>query len=286
MTLWDPKDCSTSGFPVLHHLLELTQTHVHWFSDAIQPSHSLSTPSPPAFNLAQHQGLFQWVSSSYQVARVLVLQLQHQSFQWIFRADFLYYWLVWLKGFSRLFSNTTVQKYQFFGAQPSLRPNCDVHGFPCGSAGKEFTCNVGELGSIPELGRSGKGYPLQYSGLENSMDCIVHGVTKSWTQLGIVHFWFLISTHDYCMVLTIQTFVSKVMSLLFNILSRFIISFLPRNKRLLISWLQSPSAVILDPKKIKSATVSILMHTPPPASTSICHEVRGPDGLSFFNVEF
>ena len=68
---------------------------VYWVSDAIQPSHSLSSHSPPAFNLSQHQGLFQLVSSLHQVAQVLQLQLQHQSFQWIFRTDFLYEWLVW-----------------------------------------------------------------------------------------------------------------------------------------------------------------------------------------------
>ena len=73
-------DCSTPGFPVLHHLPEFTQTHVYWISDAIQPSHPLSSPVPPAFNLSQYQGLFQWVSSSHQVARVLEFQLQHQSF--------------------------------------------------------------------------------------------------------------------------------------------------------------------------------------------------------------
>ena len=86
---WDPMDHSTSGFPVCHQLLELTQTHVHWVSDVIQPSHPLSSPSAPAFNLSQHQSLFQWVSSSHQVAKVLELQLQHRSFQWIFRVDFL-----------------------------------------------------------------------------------------------------------------------------------------------------------------------------------------------------
>ena len=69
--LCDPMDCSTPGFPVHHHLLEFTQTHVHWVGDAIQPSHPLLSPSPPAFSLAQHQGLFQWVSSSRQVAKVL-----------------------------------------------------------------------------------------------------------------------------------------------------------------------------------------------------------------------
>ena len=89
MTLCDPVDCSMPGSPVHHQLLEPTQSHVHRVGDAIQPSHPLSSPSPPAFNLSQHQGLFQWVSSSHQVAKVLEFQLQHQSFQWIFRTDFL-----------------------------------------------------------------------------------------------------------------------------------------------------------------------------------------------------
>ena len=89
LTLCDPMACSTSVFPVHHQLLEFTQTHVHWVGDAIQPSYYLSSPFPPAFNLSQHQGLFQWVSSLHQVAKVLEFQLQHQSFQWIFRTDFL-----------------------------------------------------------------------------------------------------------------------------------------------------------------------------------------------------
>ena len=88
-TLCNSMDCSTPGFPVLHHLPEFAQTYVHWVSDAIQPSHPLSSPSPPAFNLSQHQGLFKWVGSSHQMAKALELQLQHQSFQWIFRFDFL-----------------------------------------------------------------------------------------------------------------------------------------------------------------------------------------------------
>ena len=70
-TLCDPMDCSTPGFPVHHQLPEFTQTHVHWVSDAIQPSHPLSSPSPTALFLSQHQGLFQWVTSSHQVAKVL-----------------------------------------------------------------------------------------------------------------------------------------------------------------------------------------------------------------------
>ena len=80
--------------PVHHQLPELAQTHVHPVSDAIQLCHPLSSPSPPAFNLSQHQGLFKWVSSSRQVAKVLEFQLQHQSFQWIFRTDLLYDGLV------------------------------------------------------------------------------------------------------------------------------------------------------------------------------------------------
>ena len=80
LTLWEPMDCSTPGLPVHHQLPEFTQTHVHWVSDAIQPSHPLSSPSPPTRNLSQHQGLFKWVSSLHQVAKVLEFQLQHQSF--------------------------------------------------------------------------------------------------------------------------------------------------------------------------------------------------------------
>ena len=89
LTLCEPMDCSTPGLPLHHQLLEFAQTHVHWVGDAIQPSHPLSTPSPPAFSLSQHQCFSQWVSSSHHVAKVLVLQLQHQSFQWVFRVDFL-----------------------------------------------------------------------------------------------------------------------------------------------------------------------------------------------------
>ena len=86
-TLCDPMNRSTPGLPVHHQLPEPTQTHVHWVSDAIQPSHPLSSPSPPALNLSQHQGLFKWVSSSHQMAKVLEFQLQHQSFQRISRTD-------------------------------------------------------------------------------------------------------------------------------------------------------------------------------------------------------
>ena len=84
-----PQGLQMPGLPAHHQLPELDQTHAHQVSDAIQPSHPLSFSSPPAFNLSQHQGLFQWVSSSHEVAIVLAFQLQHQSFQWTSRTDLL-----------------------------------------------------------------------------------------------------------------------------------------------------------------------------------------------------
>ena len=88
LTLWDPMDWSTPGLPVHHQHPEFTQIHVRWVGDAIQPSHPLSSPSPPAFNLSPHKCLFKWVNSSHQVAKVLEFRLQRQSLQWIFRTDF------------------------------------------------------------------------------------------------------------------------------------------------------------------------------------------------------
>ena len=125
LTLSDTMDCRTPGLPVHHQLPEFTQTHVHWVSDAIQTSHPLMSPSPPTFNLSQHEGLFKWVGSLHQVAKVseFQLQFQHQSpmntLDW-----FPLGWTGWIslqsKGLSRVFSNTLVQKHQFFGAQLSL----------------------------------------------------------------------------------------------------------------------------------------------------------------------
>ena len=93
-TLCNFMDCNMPGFPIHDQLLELAQTHVHQVSDAIQPSHPLSSPFPPSFNLSQHQDLFQWASSSRQMAKVLDFQLQRQFSQWIFRTDFLQDWLL------------------------------------------------------------------------------------------------------------------------------------------------------------------------------------------------
>ena len=113
-TLCDAMDHIMPGLPVHHQLSELTQIHVHRVGDAIQPFHPPSSPSPPTFNLSQHQGLFQWVSSSHQVAKVLEQQLQHQSFQRIFRTDFIQDGLVGSPCSPRTLKsllNTTVQKH-------------------------------------------------------------------------------------------------------------------------------------------------------------------------------
>ena len=198
LILWDPMDCSTPGLPVHHQLPEFTQTHVHWVSDAVQPSHPLSSPSSLAFSLSQHQGLFQWVSSLHQVARVLEFELYHQSFQWIFRTDFLY-------------------------------------------DGLDLLAVQGTLRSL-----------LQH---HSSKASILH-----CSAFFMVQFSHPYMTIGKTIALTRWTFVGKVTSLLFNILSRLVIAFLPRSKSHLISWLQSPSAVILEPKKRKSVTISIVSH--------------------------
>ena len=116
LTFCDPMNHSTPGLPVHHQLPESTQTHVHWVGDTIQPSHPLSSPSPLAFNLSQHQGLFQWVISLHQVlgvsASVSVLPMNIQDWSPLG-------WTGWIslqsKGLSRVFSNTIVQRHQFFG---------------------------------------------------------------------------------------------------------------------------------------------------------------------------
>ena len=119
-TLCHPMDCRTPGLPVHHRLSKFTHTHVHWVGHAIQPSHPLSSPSPPALNLSQHQGLFKWASGGQSIgvsASTSVLPMNTQDWSPL-------EWTGWIslqsKGLSRVFSNTTVQKHQFFCAQLSL----------------------------------------------------------------------------------------------------------------------------------------------------------------------
>ena len=130
LTLCDPMDCSTPGLLVHSQLPQFNKTHIHRVGAKIQPSHPLLSPSPPTYNLSQLQGLFKWVNSSHQVAKVLEFQLKHQSFQWILNL-FPLGWTGWIssqsKGLSRVFSSTTVQKHQFFGAQLSLHSNSHIH---------------------------------------------------------------------------------------------------------------------------------------------------------------
>ena len=204
-------DCSTSGFPVHHQCLEFTQTHVHQVGDAIKPSYSLLSPSLPTFSLSRHQGLFQWVSSLHQVAKVLEFQLQHQSFQWMFRLI-----------------SFRIDWFDLLAVQGTLKSLLQHHS----SKASFLRCSAFFIVQLS--------YPYM-------------------------------TTRD-TIALTRGTFVGKVVSLLFNMLSRLVIAFLPRSKHLLISWLQSPSAVILEPPKIKSLTVSIV-------SPSICLEVMGPDAM-------
>ena len=122
-TLCDPMNRSTPGLPVHHQLPESTQTHVYWLGDAIQPSPRLSSPSPSALNLSQHQSLFQWVSSLHQVAKVWsfsfnsVIPVNHQGW---FHLGLTGLISLLSKELSRVFSSTTVWIHQFFGAQPSL----------------------------------------------------------------------------------------------------------------------------------------------------------------------
>ena len=187
-TLWNPINGSTPGLPVHHQLPEFTQTHAHWVSDAIQPSHPLSSPFPPALNASQLQGLFKWVSSSHQVAKVLEFQLQHQSFQWTPRTYLLQDGLV-----GSPCSKGTLKSL--------LQHHC--------SKASIFRCSA-------------------FFTVQLSHPYMTTGKTRALTR---------------------QTFVGKVMSLLFNMLSSLVITFLPRSKHLLISWLQSPSAVILEPPK-------------------------------------
>ena len=132
-TLCDPMNCSTPGLPVHHHLLEFTQAHIHWVSDAIQPSHPLSSPFPPAPNPSQYQSfpmsqLFKWGGQSTGVS-ALASFLPKKSQNWSPLE-----WTSWIslqsKGLSRVFSNTTVQKHQFFGAQLSSQSNSRIHSWP------------------------------------------------------------------------------------------------------------------------------------------------------------
>ena len=127
-TLCNPMNCSMPGLPVHHQLPEFTETHIHQVSDAIQPSHPLSSPSPPAPNPSQYQSVFQWVNSLREVAKVLsFLPKNTQGWSPLERTGWI---SLQSKGLSGVFSNTTVQQHQFFGAQLSSQSNSHIHTWP------------------------------------------------------------------------------------------------------------------------------------------------------------
>src|SRR5574337_619407 len=199
LTLCNPMNRSTPGLPVHHQLPEFTQTHVHRVSDAIQPSHPLSSPFPPAPNPSQHQSLFQGVNSSHEMP-----------------------------------------KYRSFSF--SISPSNEHPGLI--SFRMDWLDLLAVQGTLKSL--------------------LQHHTSKAsifWrSAFFTVQFSHPYMTTGKTIALTRRIFVGKGMSLLLNMLSRLVIYFLPRSKRLLISWLQSPSAVILEPRKIKSDTVSTVSH--------------------------
>ena len=211
-TLCDPMNYSTPGFPVHHQFLELIQTHVHWVSDAVQPSHPLSSPSPPAFNFSQHQDLFQWVS-------------------------FCSRW----------------PKYWSF----SISPFNEYSGLI------SFRIDWFDLLTVQRT-------------LQHHSSKVAILWCSSFCTVQLSHPYM---TTGKTIALTRQTFVNKVSSLLFNMLSRLVTVFLQRSKHLWISWLQSPSAVILEPKKIKSVCFHCFPIYLPWSDGTGCHD------LSFLNVE-
>ena len=206
-------DCSTPGPPVHHQLTEFTQTHVHWVSNAIQPSLPPLSPSPPAFNLSQHQGLFQWVSPLHQVGK---------------------YW-----------------SFSF-----NISPSKEHPGLI--SFRMDWLDLLAVQGTLKSL--------LQH----HSSKALIH----QGSAFFIVQLSHPYTTTGKTIALTWQNFVGKVMPLLYNMLHRLVITFLPKSKHVFISWLQSPSAVILESKKIKYVTVCTV-------SLSICHEMMGLDAMIF-----
>ena len=209
-TFCDPKDCCTPGLPVYHQLLELTQTHVHWVSDAIQPSYALSAPLLPPLIFP-------------------TIRVFNES---VFRIRWPEYW-----------------SFSF-----SISPSNEYSGLI--SFSTDWFDLLTVQGTLKSL--------LQHHSSKASiLQC---------SALFIVQLSYPYMTTGKTIALTRWTFVGKVISLLLKMLSRLVITFLRRSKRVLISWLQSPSTVILEPKKIKSATVSTV--SPP-----ICHEVMGLDAV-------
>ena len=237
LTLCDPISCCTPGLPVHHQLPEFTQTHVHWVGDAIQPSHPLLSLSPLAFNLSRHQGLSD--------ESVLCIRLP---------------------------------KYQSFSF--NIRPSNDYSGLMDREAWRAAVHGVAKSQTWPSNWTELISFRMDWLDLlavQRTLKSLLQHHSSKASILQCLAFFIVQLSHPdmttgKTIALTRRTFVGKVMSLLFIILSRLVITFLPRSKHLLISWLQSLSAVISEPSKIKSVTVSTV-------SPSIYHEVMGPDAM-------
>ena len=236
-TLCDPMDCSMPGLPVHHQLLEFTQTHVHWVSDAIQPSHPLSSPSPPGFNLSQQQGLF----------NEAVLCIRWPTY-WSFSV--------------------------------SISPSNEYSGL--------ISLRIDWLDPLAAQGTL-KSLLQHHSSKASILLC---------SALFIVQLSYLYMTTGKNIALTTWTFVDKVISLLFNMLSRLVLTFLPRSKHLLISWLQSHLQWFWSPQNSRPGVLQVMGSqrvghdwatelnwtekqsvTVYIVSPTICHEVMGLDAM-------
>ena len=226
-TLCDPMNHSTPGLPVYHQLPESTQTHVHWVGDAIQSPHPLSSPSPPALNLSQHQGLFQWVSSSHQVDKVLEFQFSFNISPSNECPGLISFRMDWLD----------------LLAVPRDSQESSPGGFPWGPVVKLWAPNGGSMGSIPGWGTK---IPHAVCPINKIKQLIKKSLLQHHSSKALIlwhsAFFIVQLSHPYMTIgktiaLTQQNFVDKVMSLLVNMLSRLVITFLPRSQCLLISWL-------------------------------------------------
>ena len=268
--LCDTMDCSTPSFPVHHQLLEPTETHVHWVSDAIQPSHPLSSPSPPAFNHSQHQGLFKWVYSLFLYCSRNTAEHIFGSVQSLSRVRL--FATPWTRVHQASLSITNSQSppkpmsiklvmpskhlilccpfLLLLSIFPSIRVFSNESAL-CIRWPKywSFTFTISPSNEHPGLISFRMDW-LELLAVQGTLKSLLqhHSSKASILQrsaLVIVQLSHPYITTGKTIALTRRTFVGKVMSLLFNTLSRLVITFLPRSKHPLISWLQSPSAVIL-----------------------------------------
>ena len=244
-------DCSTPGLPVHHQLLDFTQTPVHWVSDAIQPSHPLSSPSPPALNLSQHQGLFFFIFFFFKFIIIIYFTIL--------------YWIC--------HTSTCIHH----GCTRVPHPEPPPTSLPIPSQGLfkwalrirwpkywSFSFNISPSNEHPGLISSRMDW-LDLLAVQGTLKSLLLHYSSKASILRCSAFLIVQLSHPYMTTgktkaLTRWTCVGKVMSLFLNMLSRLVITFLSKSKRLLISWLQSPSAVILEPPKYSQPLFPMFPH--------------------------